>query len=271
MSSLKNNMMRTILILFATTIILPTVVMFIWSFTNNYVWPQFVPDNLGTRGWEYLFKNSDRVLMSLKNSIFLSLMTTILTIVVSLPCANALAFDEFKFKNVVEMFVYSPVVVPMVSIAMGLNVQFIEMGLARTYTGLIIVCMFPCIPYAVNILREVYMIVGNKYEIQASLLGANKMKIFFNIQLPMIMPGIISSAIMCYIISFSQYFLVFLIGGGKIVTFTMDMFPFLQSGDRMMGSVYGVIFTVSMLVLLVIMEWLLKSAYKKELEDYMYV
>ncbi len=87
----------------------------------------------------------------------------------------------------------------------------------------------------------------------------------------MIIPGIISAAIMCYIVSFSQYFLVYLIGGGRIITFTMDMFPFIQSADRMMGSVYGVIFLVTTIFLLFIMEAFLKRIYKKELDDYMFI
>lgn len=267
----KKFTMKVLLALSILSIIIPILSMILWSFTNNYIWPDIMPTNFGFRGWEYVTQNSDRVIHTLKNSIFISLMTTIITIAISIPCAKALAFEEFKGKKIVEMLVFSPVIIPPVSIGMGLNIEFIKMGLAGTYLGIILVSIVPCIPYAVNMIKDVFIITGRGYINQAYTLGASKKDVFLKIVAPMIMPGVISAAMMCYIVSFSQYFLVYLIGGGKIITFTMEMFPFIQSGDRMLGSVYGIIFIASTIVLLIIMEYIMKKMYKNELEDYKYI
>lgn len=271
MNKFKNILIKAIIIVSLATIVLPIIVMFIWSFTNNYRWPDILPSNFGLRGWKYVFLNNSRILNSLKNSVFISTMTTIITVLISIPCAKALAFNEFKGKKIVGYIVYSPIIIPAVSIGMGLNIQFIKLGLARTYLGVILVSIVPCIPYAVNMIKDVFLITGRGYIDQAYILGAGRLNTIRFIVLPMIMPGIISAAIMCYIVSFSQYFLVYLIGGGRIITFTMDMFPFIQSADRMMGSVYGVIFLVTTIFLLFIMEAFLKRIYKKELDDYMFI
>lgn len=268
MTNLKKFTLKAIIILSLLIIILPILVMIIWSFINNYKWPDLIPSNIGFRGWSYIIKNNTRILESLKNSIFISIMTTLITIIASIPCAKALAFENFKGKKLVEMLVFSPVIIPAVSIGMGLNIQFIKMGLARSYLGVILVCIVPCIPYSVNMIKEVFIITGRKYIQQAYTLGASKIDVIRFISIPMIMPGIISASIMCYIVSFSQYFLVYLIGGGKIITFTMDMFPFIQSGDRMMGSVYGIIFIGSSIILLSIMECIMSKVYKQSLENY---
>lgn len=271
MKNKKRLILKTIVMLSVATIIVPIITMIIWSFINNYRWPDIIPSGFGLRGWKYVLQNNSRVIDSLKNSIFISLMTTIITILISIPCAKALAFEDFKGKRLVEILVFSPVIIPAVSIGMGMNIQFIKLGIARTYTGIILVSIVPCIPYAVNMIKDIFIITSKGYIEQAYVLGASKLDVIKNISLPMIMPGIISAAIMCYIVSFSQYFLVYLIGGGKIITFTMDMFPFIQSGDRTMGSVYGIIFILSTIFLLAIMEFILKRIYSKDMEDYMYI
>ena len=53
---------------------------------------------------------------------------------------------------------------------------------------------------------------------------------------------ILSAVSMSYIISFSQYFLTLIIGGGNVKTFTIVMVPYLQSGNRNIASIYSVIF-----------------------------
>lgn len=259
---------KIFIILTVFTILIPLFTLIIWSFTNNYLWPEIFPKNYGFRGWQYVFQNSNRVLNSLKNSLHISFFTTLITLMISVPCAKALAFEKFKGKTFVELLVLSPLVIPPVSIGMGLNIQFIKFGLARTFTGVVLVSIVPCIPYAVRLLKEIFILVGEGYIKQAMVLGASKTYIFRKIVMPLLLPGILSAGMMCYIISFSQYFLVYLIGGGKIITFTMEMFPFIQSGDRMMGSVYSVIFIMSTMVSLILMEYILRKFYKGGIEDY---
>jgi|SRR3712207_800291 len=268
MNRMKNSIGVIFIQVSIVVIVLPVLVLLVWSFTNNYVWPGLLPDNFGLRGWNYVIQNNSRVLDSLKNSIYIAFMTTFITIMISLPCANSLAFDEFKGKKIVELLVFSPIIIPPVSIGMGLNVEFIKLGLSRTYLGVILVSVVPCIPYAVRILKEIFLVIGRDYQQHAGMLGANRLYVFRKITMPLLIPGIVSAGMMCYIVSFSQYFLVYLIGGGKIITFTMDMFPFIQSGDRMMGSVYGLIFILATVFSLLTMEFILKKIYHKEIKDY---
>ena len=63
---------------------------------------------------------------------------------------------------------------------------------------------------------------------------------------------------MSYILSFSQYFLTLLIGGGAVKTLALTMFPYLASGDRTIASAYGVVFMVATLAVFLLFEVLLK-------------
>ncbi len=75
----------------------------------------------------------------------------------------------------------------------------------------------PCIPYAVFMLTDVFEIIGDKMEKQAKVLGANRYQCFFYVTLPLISSGIMSTVFMTFIISFSQYFLTFLIGEDRLL------------------------------------------------------
>jgi len=190
---------------------------------------------------------------------------------ITIPAAKALALYKFKGKRLIELLIFAPVIVPTVTVAMGIHLQFIKLGLANTFLGVVLIHIIPCIPYGVRILKSVFEIIGEEMEEQAKVLGANGFQVFYHITFPMLLPGIISAGSMVFIVSFSQYFLTFLIGGGRIITFSMLMFPYIQSGDRMMGSVYSIVFILTTLIFLIILEKITKKFYKAQLKGYRYV
>lgn len=254
---------------FIALLTLPLFILIIWSITNAWPWPCIMPKSFGLRGVKYFLSPTSKSLKILFESILLSLTVTIITIIISIPSAKALGVYNFKGKKIFKILVLAPIIVPPVSVAMGIHVAFIKLKLANTFTGVVLVHLIPTLPYGIRILTNVFEIIGDRLEQQASVLGANSLQRFFYVTLPLIAPGIISAASMAFIISFSQYFLTFLIGGGKIITISMLMFPYIQSGDRMMASVYSLVFLITTLLVLVIMEKTIKTYYKSENHFYM--
>lgn len=243
-------------------LVFPLFVLIIWSFSKNWPWPQIFPSELGLRGWEYFFAPTSKAIKTLLYSVWLSVVVTIITLIISIPASKALGIYNFRGKKVIELLILAPLIVPPVAIAMGIHLSFIKLGLANTFIGVVLVHLIPCIPYSVRVLKNVFEITGESMEMQARVLGAGPFQTFKNVTLPIIAPGIVSAGSLVFIISFSQYFLTFLIGGGRVVTFSMMMFPFIQSGDRMMASVYSIVFILTALGCLQIMERSVKAYYK---------
>ncbi len=259
----KNSFIfKIIAYIFLIFLVLPLIVIVIWSFTKNWPWPNLMPKEFGLRGWKHFFNPSSRSLETLLSSIWLSLVVTIIALIISIPAGKALGVYDFKGKKVVELLIFAPVIVPTVAIAMGIHLSFLKVGLANTFQGVVLIHLIPCIPYSVRILQNVFEIVGDSLDMQAKVLGASPLQTFIHVTLPLIAPGIVSAGSMVFIVSFSQYFLTLLIGGGKIVTFSMIMFPFIQSGDRMMGAVYSIVFILATLICLGIMEKAIRHFYK---------
>lgn len=258
----RNLIYKIIMYTIILLLIFPLAVIILWSFSKIWPWPNLLPKTFGLRGFKYIFNPANNSLKILVFSVGLSTVVTVITLLVSIPAAKALGVYNFKGKKLFKVLVLAPIIVPSVSVAMGIHVTFIRIGLANTFMGVVLVHLIPCIPYGIRILTDVFEITGESLEMQARVLGANPFQTFTRVTLPMLGPGLLSAGSMVFIVSFSQYFLTFLIGGGKIVTFSMLMFPFIQSGDRMMASVYSIMFIVTTLIILLAMENMVKRYYK---------
>lgn len=258
--NLKNLIINTILI----TLTMPLLILFIWAVSSSWVFPRIIPNEFSIRGFEYIL-SSENVRILIK-SIFISIAVVILTMMISIPASKAIALYDFKGKKLFELLVLSPIIIPVISVAMGIQLTFIKMGLANTVLGVVIINIIPCIPYGVKMITDVYKIIGDKYELQATMLGANKLDILRYITIPLILPGVIGASSMCFIISFSQYFLTLLIGGGSVTTYPLIMFPYIQSGDRMIASIYSIVFILISLIVVFLMEKTLNKYYTNDKE-----
>lgn len=250
------------IIVVLTGIMLPLVLVVLWSFTSSWPWPQILPGEFDLRSYEFIQKNCF-VPMILLRSVVLSLTVTIITLLICIPAARALALYDFRGKKVVELLVLFPLIVPMVTVAMGIHVNFIQWGLANTFVGVVLVHLLPGIPYGVRIMQSTFKAYGKAYEFQGKNLGASKIQVFMHIMLPLMKPGLLLAGTMIYIISFSQYFITALIGGGKVMTYAMFYFPYVESGDRTITALLSIVFVGSIALVLFVSERFIGNYFEK--------
>ncbi|SJZ37610.1 ABC transporter permease [Selenihalanaerobacter shriftii] len=249
----------TIVYALVLVLFLPLIALIIWSFSNNWPWPQLWPQTFTLEGWKFFINPINGAWQALKTSFLIGIGVTILALAISIPAGKALGIYDFPGKEFIKILVLAPIIIPPLAVTMGIHINFIRYGLSDTILGVILVHLIPTIPYSIRILTNVFEASGEKLEAQAQVLGASVWQRFIYITLPMIYPGIFSAGIMVFIISFSQYFLTFLIGGGQVVTFPMVLFPLVKSGDRMLAAVYSWVFIIAALAFTLIMERLFKN------------
>lgn len=260
----ENLLIRCMLYLIIFLCIFPVIILITMGFAKSWPWPILYPREFSLRGLKYVLFSKQNSTWILLYSVILSTIVTVLTLIVSIPAAKAIGIYNFKGKSIIKLIILSPIIIPPVSVGLGIHIAFIKVGLANTILGVIVIHLIPCIPYAVMILSDIFEIMGDNMEQQARVLGANRIKCFIYITLPLLMPAIISSAFLVFIVSFSQYFLTFLIGGGQVITYSLVMFPFIQSGDRTIAASYSIIFIITSLIFLIIVNKTVKSYYKLE-------
>lgn len=248
---------RLLTCLAVACVCLPLAVIFIWSVADSWRFPDLLPQAWSARGIKEI-SNGD-MMSVLLSSVGISAIVALLSTWIGTLTARAVVFYEFKLKKAVRFLNLLPLMIPSAAFAMGIHVSFIKIGISDTAVGVIIIHLICGLPYSVNIMCDMTSSVGKKLEQQASLLGAGPFRAFINVSFYALLPGMITSFCMAYIISFSQYFLTLIIGGGRVKTLSTVIVPLIASGDRTLSGAYGMVFIGSALLFFGIVQWLGKK------------
>lgn len=255
-----NHIIRwTIIFLLLVSVLLPFVPLIIWSFSHRWYFPALWPAEWSWRAWEYVISPTTRVMEALLDSLIVGLAVTGLSILIGLPAGRAMGLYRFRGQEVIRFLILTPTIVPPIAVAMGIHVMFIRYGLADTLLGVILVHLIPVTPYMVLVMASVFANYNPDYEGQARTLGASSWQVFRYITLPAIRPGIVVGGFFAFIISWSQYILTLLIGGGQVITLPILLFTFANSGDYPITAALSLIFIAPALLFILVTSRYLSS------------
>ena len=253
---MKDRIVQAVLFLLATVILLPCLLLLVWMFTERWAWPALLPQRFSLRAAAEVFGRRGELLKVFFSSVLISTAVAALSAVIGVMTCRALVFYDFFGKRLMGFLTILPFMVPATVFAMGIQLTFIRMGLNNTISGVILAHLICSLPYGVRLIMDGTKALGKELEDQARVLGASPWQAFYKVSLPVLAPVILSAASMAYVVSFSQYFLTLMIGGGQVRTFSIVMVPYLQSGDRSMASVYSVLFLAVTLSVFGLYEWI---------------
>ncbi|MDA9930981.1 ABC transporter permease subunit [Alphaproteobacteria bacterium] len=233
-----------------TWLILPLVPLAIWSFAKGWFFPDLLPQRWSMRAWEYTFSDTAGVIDSLGLTIGISLAATFLSVLVGVPAGRALGMYKFKGKGAIELLILAPTIVPGIAVALGIHSVFIGMGLTNSVQGVILVHLIPTLPYMTLVMSGIFSNYDAAFEDQARSLGASAVKTFWYVTLPAILPGIIVGGLFAFLVSWSQYILTLLIGGGRVVTLPLLLFNFASAGRSDITGAIGIIYIIPGIIIL---------------------
>ena len=235
-------------------ILLPLFLLVVWALVSRWPWPDLFPEAFTGRGLEQLVRQQHVIRPALRSSLVIGLIVAFLSVVIALLTSRALLTVSASVRAIILFMITLPMLIPATVFGMGVHTYFIRWGLQGTVSGLVISHLVYSLPYACFLLIEVYQNIGLNLEEQARMLGANAWQSFIRVTLPILAPIILTAFSMSYIVSFSQYFMTLLIGGGKIQTFSVVMFPYLQDNDRTISSSYSLVFLIFTFVIFMLFE-----------------
>ena len=146
------------------------------------------------------------VAKALWNSILVAILTMILSIGLGAPAGYALSRFDFPGKEAFRLLVVMTRAFPLPLLALPLAVLFIRTGLDDTALGLAIVHTVLAIPFAVLITFSIFSGIPLELEEAAWTLGCNRLQAFNRVVLPLVLPGIVASAIFAFTISWNEVF-----------------------------------------------------------------
>ncbi|MCA9999988.1 MAG: ABC transporter permease subunit [Anaerolineales bacterium] len=230
-------------------VVAPLLPLTVWAFAHNWFFPSVLPTAWSSRAWVYLFSGRSQLGAATLNSLVVATAVTALSLLIGLPAGRALAFYSFRGKTAVFFLILAPTIMPLIAVAMGIHIAFIRLRLADTLPGVILAHLIPVLPYTVLLLRSAFASYNRDYEAQARTLGARPWQIVTHITLPTIWPSLMVAALFAFLISWSQYLLTLLIGGGRLITLPVLLFAFANSGDYPITAALSLLFIAPALLL----------------------
>lgn len=219
----------------------PLALFIVYAFSTRWFFPQPLPVEWTTAAFIRTL-NDSRVFSGLRDSLGIAFTVSLLSLALGFPAARVLGIRQFRGRQTVWLILFLPTIVPPLAIGMGLNILFLQIGLAGSYLGVILAHLIPTLPYVVFTLAGAYARYDENYEFQALVLGASPLRTFLTVTLPLIAPSLVVAALFAFLISWSQYLLTLLIGSGQIITLPILLFSAASGGNPVTIATLSLIF-----------------------------
>ena len=236
--------MQVTAVAIVAVLLVPLVPLVLFSFGQGYFHPQVLPEVWGLRAWRIVLARDGGTWAALADSVRVAGLVTIVAVVLAVPAGRALALHRFRGRRLVELLLLAPVLVPPIAIALGLHVALLRIGLAGTLAGVVLVHLVPVTPYVVLIVAGSFGNLDPDLEAQARSLGASSRWVWRTVTIPAIAPGLAVAAFLGFLVSWGQYALTLVAGGGRVVTLPILLFASASGGDTAVTSALA-LFTVA--------------------------
>lgn len=230
-------------------ILAPMLVFAVQAFAERWFFPALIPREWTFSAFLRQINNPDMV-AALGQTLVIATGVSVLSVIIGYPAARALELHLPNAKRWLYALLFLPTVVPSVATGIGLNIVFLRLNLAGTLIGVMLVHLIPVLPYTILTLGSVLGRYDQGYEQQARVLGANGWQIWWRVTLRLIAPGMMVTLFLAFLISWSQYVLTLLIGGGRIITLPMLLFATVSGGNPTSIAVQSLIFITPLVVLI---------------------
>ena len=205
--------------------------------------------------WSDLWANAQWI-RSIRNSFIIGIFSTLIATSIGTLAAIGLSRSEMPYRRPIMALLISPMVVPLVIIASGLFFFFSDVGIAKTYIGVIIAHAVLGTPYVIITVTATLVGFDKSLTRAAGSLGAGPVNTFFKIQMPLILPGVISGALFAFITSFDEVVVVLQLADVRQRTIPRQMFSGIREQISPTILAVATILVIISIILLTVVELL---------------
>jgi putative spermidine/putrescine transport system permease protein len=203
-----------------------------------------------SRAWDE-FALLDVIIVTLEAS----LLVVGLSLVIGVPAAYVLARRSFPGKRLVSLLFLLPILMPPITYGIPLATVLYKFGFAGNLSGVVLANLVPSVPFVILTMTPFIEQIDPRIESAARMCGAGLWTVFLRILAPLLIPGILASAILVLVRTVGMFELTFLTAGPDSQTLVVALYYSMSAaGIRAQQSVdaMAVIYTSMMLVLLVV-------------------
>src|SRR5260221_11431945 len=255
----KSTILRVLFYLLVAVIIVFNLFPFVWALLSSFrpssqlFSTQLLPTALTLDHYAAVFKDA-RFVAALGNSVIVAGSTVVIALALGSLCAYALGRLPFRFKGAVLYLILTMTMFPTISVLSGLFVMLNTLDLFNSRQGLVLPYLIFTMPFTIWVMTQYFRSLPRELEEAAYVDGASPLKVFWDILLPLTMPGLVSTGLLAFIQAWNE----FLFALTFTVTDTMKTVPAVISqfsGSTSFEQPWGwimarpLVFTLTLLVL----------------------
>lgn len=199
---------------------------------------------------------SEKWRLAVENSFLIGIPAACIATVLGTLAAIGLSLADFRGKAVVTALLLSPLVVPIIIVAVGLYFFFAPLGLTQTYAGLIMAHAALGAPFVVVTVSSALASFDRNLARAAASLGAPPVVVFRRVMLPLVRPGVISGALFAFAVSFDEVVTILLLAAPQQRTIPREMFDGMRDSLNPSITAVAAMLVTLAVVLLLVVEWL---------------
>ncbi len=207
---------------------LPLIILIIFSFNANRtvtIWEGF-----SLNWYAEVFKSEPIRRAALTSLLVASIATVVATVIATLAALTLVRGGKFKGKNLASATLMTPLMIPEIVTAVATLALFTAIGASLGIGKVIIAhCVF-CIPFAYLPISARLQSMDSSLEQAAHDLYANDWRTFRRVTLPLLIPGILSGAILAFIISMDDFIITLFVAEAGTTTLPLYIYGLVRVG-----------------------------------------
>jgi len=230
-------------------LVIPTLIVIPMSFSSSQ-YLEFPPSNWSIR-WYTEYLESSKWMRATVTSLQVGILTMALATPLGTMAAYGLFVSGHRAAKAIFVFLITPMIVPVILIAIGTFYAYGRLGLNNTISGLVLAHTVLAAPLVMIVITAALRTYDLNQERVARSLGATRLKAFFVITLPQIRFSIVTAALLSFLTSFDEVIIAIFVSGGLNATLTKHMFSALRDFiDPTIAAISTIIILVSTSLLL---------------------
>ena len=230
-------------------LVIPTFIVIPMSFSDSQ-YLEFPPSNWSLR-WYDEYVGSSKWMRATVTSFQIGVLTMLVATPLGTAAAYALFVSGHRAARALFMFLITPMIVPVILIAIGTFYAFGRVGLNNTITGLVLAHTVLAAPLVMIVITAALRTYDLNQELVARSLGASRARAFFSITLPQIKFAVVTAALLSFLTSFDEVIIAIFVSGGVNATLTKHMFAALRDYiDPTIAAISTIMVLVSTVLLL---------------------
>ncbi|RUX93979.1 MULTISPECIES: carbohydrate ABC transporter permease [unclassified Mesorhizobium] len=147
----------------------------------------------------------DGLWVSAQNSIYVSVMTVVLSVAVSVLAGYGFSRFRFPCKDLFFILILSTIMIPFQSILTPIFLVLTKLGLHNTLTGLVGVYVTLQLPFSIFMMRNAFDAVPREIEEAARMDGASNLTMLLKVMLPLVWPGVVTIALFAFLGAWNEF------------------------------------------------------------------